>query len=325
MTNEISVWPALPFAEFRDTEATLHMWTQIVGKVRLAQTPLVNHWWNVPLYVDARGLTTSLIPYGSRGFEMRFDFLADELVIETTDGQRKTVALAPRTVADFYADVMSTLDAVGIKIKISTVPVEVASAIPFEEDTVHRAYDAELVKRFFQTLVCSQRVLERFRGLFIGKTSPIHFFWGGFDLAVTRFSGRDAPLHSPVPYTPLKVVREAYSHEVSSAGFCPGYPPDCEPFYYSYAYPEPEGYASARIPLPDARYDQQLREYVLPYDTVRRSDTPDETLLAFLDSTYTLAANLADWDRSELERDWPASARPRPRPSGVRPRPGAHH
>jgi hypothetical protein len=323
MRNESSVWPALPFAEFRDTAATLHMWTQIVGKIRLVQTPLVNHWWNVPLYVDARGLTTSLMPYGTRGFEMRFDFLGDELVIETTDGQRKTVPLAPRTVADFYADVMSTLDSVGIKTKIGTIPVEVPNPIPFDEDTVHRSYDADMVRRFFHVLVHSHRVFERFRGLFIGKSSPIQFFWGGFDLALARFSGRLAPQHPPVPNTPLKVVREAYSHETCAVGFCPGYSPIEEPFYYSYAYPEPEGYATAQIPIANARYDKNLREYVIPYDVVRRADTPDETLLAFLDSTYTLAANLADWHREDLERDGRQRARTRSR--RVRPRPGAHH
>lgn len=325
MPSENAVWPELRFSDFGDTQATLQMWTQIVGKIRLAQTPLVNHWWNVPLYVDARGLTSSLIPYQTRGFEMRFDFLAHELVIETTKGERKTVALAPRTVADFYADVMGTMKSLGLDVRITPMPVEVADPIPFDQDTIHRSYDAELVQRFFTILVHSHRVLERFRGRFLGKCSPIHFFWGGFDLAVTRFSGRPAPAHGPVPHTPLHVVQEAYSHEVSSAGFSPGYPPVDEPFYYSYAYPEPEGYASGKIPLAPARYDENLHEYVMPYEAVRRAYSPEDTLLAFFDWTYTLAANLADWDREDLERETPGTTAQRPRTSGVRPRPPAQH
>jgi hypothetical protein len=323
MANEDEVWPRLAVGEWRDTYATLHMWTQIVGKIRLSQTPLVNHWWNVPLYVDARGLTTSLMPCGARGFEMRFDFFAHELVIETTDGGRRTVALAPRTVADFHADVMGALRALGMDVRIWTTPVEIADPIPFENDTVHRSYDAEHVQRFFRILVASQRVLERFRARFIGKCSPVHFFWGAFDLAVSRYSGRLAPPHPPVPNTGLSVVQEAYSHQVCSAGFWPGGPPMDEPMFFSYAYPEPYGYAAAEVEPPEAHYHEILRECVLPYEAVRTARAPDDALLVFLETTYDAAAELGHWDREALDRTLPERPRSLRRAIVSRHRPGA--
>lgn len=316
-------WPSLPFEEWRDTCATLHMWSQIVGKIRLAHTPLVNHWWNVPLYVNARGLTTSLMPCASGGFEIQFDFHEHELVIETTDGRRATVALAPRSVADFYAEVMSVLQSLGLDVHIWTMPVEVADPIPFEKDAVHRAYQVDCVERFFDILVRTQRVLETFRSRFLGKCSPVHFFWGSFDLTVSRFSGRLAPPHPPVPNTALSIVREAYSHQLCSAGFWPGGAGFEEPIYYSYAYPEPFGFAAAEVRPTQAHYDEQLREYVVPYDAIRTSPLPDAALLSFYESTYDASAELGRWDREALERDGIERAELRRRPLVARSRPGA--
>jgi hypothetical protein len=322
MANQEHVWPSLPFAEWQDTYATLHMWMQIIGKIRLAQTPLVNHWWNVPFYVDARGLTTSLMPTGSRGFEMRLDFIAHELVVETTDGRRRTVALAPRTVADFHAEVMSVLESMNIHPRIWTTPVEVDTPIAFEKDTVHRSYDARYVERLFDILVQSQRVLERFRARFLGKCSPIHFFWGSFDLAVSRFSGRLAPPHPPGPNMPETITREAYSHQLCSAGFWPGGVVFPEPIFYSYAYPEPFGFAAAPLRPAEAHYDEQLQEYVVPYDAIRNAPSPDDALTAFLDSTYEASAELGHWDREALDRDWTARPGARRRSAAPRGRPG---
>jgi len=302
MASKDHVWPALPLAEWRDTYDTLHMWTQIVGKIRLAQSPLENHWWNVPLYVNARGLTTSLMPIGARGFEMQFDFIAHELVIETTEGKCRGVALAPRTVADFYSEVMSALHSLAIDVPIWTTPVEVEHPIPFERDTVHHSYDPTYVRRLFDVLVSAHHVFERFRSRFVGKCSAIQFFWGGFDLVVSRFSGNLAPPHPPVPNIATSIVREAYSREVCSAGFWPGGGPASEPIFFSYVYPEPAGYASAVLEPASARYDENLCEYVVPYEAIRTADSPDETLLAFLESTYAAAAELAHWDRAALER-----------------------
>lgn len=324
MANPEHVWPSLPFAEWRDTYATLHMWMQIVGKIRLAQTPLVNHWWNVPLYVDARGLTTSLIPTDHRGFEMKFDFIAHELAIEVTDGQRGAVALAPRSVADFYAELMSVLASFGIDVRIWTMPVEVDQPIPFEKDAVHRAYDPEYTERLFDILLQSQRVLEKFRARFIGKCSPVHFFWGSFDLAVSRFSGRLAPPHPPVGNTAQSITREAYSHQLCSAGFWPGGEILQEPIFYSYAYPEPYGFASAALRPEQARYDEQLREFVVPYEAIRTAASPDDALTAFLDSTYDASAELGHWDREALDRDWSERPGSRRRDVSARVRPGAH-
>jgi len=290
-------WPELRYAAWADTCATLHMWTQVVGKIRMAKTPPVNHWWHVTLYVTARGLGTSPIPDSARTFEMNFDFVRHQLCIDTTDGQRREIALRPMSVADFYARVMATLGEMGIEAPINTTPSEVADPIPFEQDTTHASYDADAVSRFWHALVSTCNCLARFRGGFLGKVSPIHFFWGGFDLAVTRFSGRRAPPHPPVPGMPLAMIREAYSHEVSSAGFWPGAPGGADAVFYSYAYPEPPGYAAAPVRPAAAFYSNELREFLLPYEAVRTSATPEDDLLAFLESTYDAAATCGDWPR----------------------------
>src|SRR5262245_6430119 len=296
-------WPDLPVSAWQDTRDTLHMWTQVVGKVRLALEPMMNHWWQVPLYVSANGLTTSLMPYGhGRGLEMTFDFQRHVLDIQTTDGDRREVRLAPRSVADFYAEVMSRLDELDMPVEIMPRPVEVPVAIPFADDDEHDGYDAEYASRFWRSLVQAQRVLTKFRGGFIGKASPVHFFWGGFDLAVTRFSGRPAPPHpGGIPNCPDWVAREAYSREVSSCGYWPN--GDAEGAFYSYAYPEPDGYPQWAV-SPDgaARYDPTYQEFLLPYQHVRSAGDPDAVLLTFFQSTYEAAADLANWDRPALER-----------------------
>jgi hypothetical protein len=291
-------WPDLPLASWSDTLATLHMWTQVVGKVRLALTPLVNHWWNVPLYVTARGLTTSRIPYGPRAFELRFDFLAQELVLETSDGTVSTLALEPRTVADLYQACMAMLRAAGIAVKIWRMPVEVADPIPFDDDRVHAAYDAEKAATFWRILVSVNAVFEQFRAGFIGKVSPVHFFWGSFDLAVTRFSGRRAPERPGAD----RVTREAYSHEVSSVGFWPGGGAVPGAAFYSYAAPAPEGFGAAVVRPAAARWDAGLGEFLLMYDDVRASASPSGDVLQFCESTYAAAAELGKWDRGALER-----------------------
>lgn len=291
-------WPELPLDNWRDTYTTLHMWTQVVGKIRLRLTPLVNHWWNVPLYVTARGLTTSRIPYGERAFELRFDFLAHELVLETNDGVVKQLPLRPMTVADFYRDCLEMVRSAGIDVRIWRMPVEIPTPIAFDEDRVHNAYDAEAVGRFWRILLSANAVLEEFRGRFIGKCSPVHFFWGSFDLAVTRFSGRRAPERPGAD----AMTREAYSHEVSSVGFWPGGSGVNGPAFYSYAAPEPAGFREAKVQPAGARYDAQLGEYLLMYDEVRRAESPSAALMAFCQSTYEAAANLGKWDRAALER-----------------------
>jgi len=298
----VGLWPALPLNEWKDTYATLHMWSQIIGKIRMAQSPMVNHWWHVPLYVNARGLTTSAMPYGDRTFEIRFDFLSHLLHIDTCDGASQTIALEPRSVASFYNEVMERLRSLGIEITINTTPCEVLDPIPFEKDTEHNSYDAEYVTRFWRILVQADRIMQRFRSSYIGKVSPVHFFWGGFDLAVTRFSGRVAPRHSPVPNIPDSVVLEAYSHEVSSCGLWPGGYGIESPVFYAYAYPEPAGFRDRSVRPGEALYSSELGEYILPYDAVRASDSPDETLLAFLQDTYDAAADCGGWDRAALER-----------------------
>jgi len=301
--SDHETWPAIPYEEWKATLATLHLWTQIVGKVRLVQTPWVNHSWHVPFYVTARGLTTSPIPYGARSFEIRFDFLDHQVVIETIEGGVEVISLAPRTVADFYQELFARLKALGLDISIRTTPSEMPDVIPFEQDRVHAAYDAEQVTRFWRALVQADRVLRTFRSRFIGKASPVHFFWGGFDLAVTRFSGRRAPLHpGGVPNLPDWVAREAYSHEVSSCGFWPGGEALPEPVFYSYAYPEPEGFKQATPRPAGAHYNSDLGEFILPYDDVRQASSPDAALLEFLQDTYEAAADLAAWDRQALER-----------------------
>ncbi len=297
-------WPALPLEEWKDAYATLHMWTQIVGKIRFAQTPWVNHSWHVALYVTSRGLTTSPIPYGEQTFELGFDFIDHRLVIETSGGDVRFIELRPRPVADFYSEVMSVLRSLGLDIRIHTLPNEVADPIPFEKDRQHASYDPDYANRFWRILVQTDRVFKEFRARFIGKCSPVHFFWGSFDMAVTRFSGRTAPPHpGGVPHLPDVVAREAYSHEVSSCGFWPGGGPLPYPVFYSYAYPAPEGFKDAPVKPPGAFYSTDLGEFILPYDEVRKAGQPGEMLLDFLQSTYEAAANLAKWDRPALERD----------------------
>jgi len=299
-----SDWPELPFAELSETAATLHLWTQVVGKIRLARTPWTNHSWHVPLYVTARGLGTSLIPYGGRSFEIDFDLLRHRLVIQGTDGAERSVPLQPGSVAAFYANVLEALAGLGFEIRIHTTPSEVADGVPFEKDTQERRYDREMATRFWRALAQIDRVLKEFRARFIGKCSPVHFFWGSFDLAVTRFSGREAPPHpGGIPNFPDWVAREAYSHEVSSAGFWPGGGGVEQPSFYSYAYPAPDGFAKARVSPSAAYFSNELGEFLLAYDEVRSATSPDEVLLAFLQSTYEAAANLAKWDRAALERE----------------------
>ena len=291
-------WPALPLEAWKDTYATLHMWMQIVGKVRLALTPLVNHWWNVPLYVDARGLTTSAIPYQNDVFEIRFDFLDHQLVLQTSEGLRKTLPLAPRTVAAFYRDFLALLDSAGITAHIWKMPVEIPNPIPFDEDTVHASYDPEYAQRFWRILVSAGHVLTEFRSRFIGKSSPVHFFWGSFDLAVTRFSGRRAPERPGAD----RITREAYSHEASSVGFWPGGGEVQGAAFYSYMAPEPAGFREARVQPAAAFYQPKLGEFLLMYDDVRRAASPSRALLDFCQSTYEAGAILANWDRASLER-----------------------
>lgn len=294
-------WPSLPLNEWRKTYATLHLWTQVVGKIRLAQAPLVNHWWQVPLYVTCRGLTTSPIPYGVRAFQIDFDFIDHRLVIQTSDGAMDSFPLQPRTVADFYGMVMGRLHSLGLDIRIWTTPVEIANPIPFEADREHGAYDPDFAHRFWRILVQTDRVFTAFRARFVGKVSPVHFFWGSFDLAVTRFSGRPAPAQPNAD----RMTREAYSHEVSSCGFWPGGGGIEEPAFYSYASPQPPGFPEAPVRPDAAFYSREIGEFILPYDDVRQADAPDEMLLDFLQSTYEAAANLGHWERAVLERAEP--------------------
>ena len=302
MTEIISHWPALPFDEWKETCATLQLWTQIIGKIRLACAPLVNHYWQVPLYVTSRGLTTSAMPYERRSFQIDFDFLDHRLVIQVNDGTEEIIALAPRSVAEFYREVMGRLRSLGLDIRIWTMPVEFPDPIPFENDHIHRAYDAPSAQRFWHALVLADQLFTIFRARFIGKVSPVHFFWGGFDLAVTRFSGRPAPPHPGAPNLALHVARESYSHEVSSCGFWPGNGGYGRAAFYSYAYPATEGFARAVLRPSSAFFDQGLGEFILPYDAIRNSSSPDENVLDFLQTSYEAAANLANWDRRALER-----------------------
>jgi hypothetical protein len=303
-SDGVNLWPSLPFEEWRETLATLHMWTQVVGKVRLAQAPLVNHWWQVPLYVSARGLTTSAMPYGERVFQIDFDFVSHRLLIETGDGESREMALAPRTVKDFYGEFMSLMRSLELDVKIWTTPVEVENPVPFEQDEAHASYDPEYANRFWRALVQADRVFQRFRSGFVGKCSPVHFFWGSFDLAVTRFSGRRAPAHPGTPGVADSITREAYSHEVSSAGFWPGGGALPEPIFYSYAYPEPQGFKDFKVgPERAAYYNTDFKEFVLPYETVRVANEPERDLLQFLHDTYEAAATLGNWDRAALERE----------------------
>ncbi len=293
-----TAWPALPLAEWQATYDTLHMWSQIAGKIRLELSPRMNHWWEVSLYVDARGLTTSPIPYNSEIFSLRFDFLDHDLIIETSSDKTARIPLRSVPVAEFYGEVMSNLTSLGINVHINTKPMEVADPIRFEDDYTHRAYDPEYAQRFWKVLVASDTVFKEFRSFFQGKCSPVHFFWGSFDLAVTRFSGRRAPDR---PGADL-ITREAYSHEVISAGFWPGGGGISGPAFYSYTVPEPAGLASARVLPGETFYHKGLGEFLLMYDDLRRAASPGETLLEFLQSTYEAGAGLARWDRESLER-----------------------
>jgi hypothetical protein len=297
-----SLWPDIPRAAWRDTTDTLQLWTQIVGKIRLAQTPWLNHGWHVTLYVTAKGLTTSIIPWRGRFFEIEFDFIEHKLDIRTSDGTARTIELKPRSVADFYRAVMTALTELGIPVAIDERPCEIADAIPFSKDNTHASYDAEYAQRFWRALLQIDRVLKQFRTSFVGKASPVHFFWGSFDLAVTRFSGRTAPAFSgKAPGLAQEVMQEAYSHEVSSAGFWPGGPGVDYPAFYSYAYPVAEGFSQHAVRPTGAFFSKELGEFLLPYDTVRQAPDPDAALLEFLESTYEAAAISAKWDRAALE------------------------
>ena len=296
--DDPELWPALLLESWKNTYTTLHMWTQIVGKVRLALTPLVNHWWNVPLYVSARGLTTSPIPYRNATFELWFDFIQHQLVLELSNGSQKMLPLAPRSVAEFYQEFMRMLRSVGIEVKIWRMPVEIPDPIPFDQDQLHAAYDPAAAQTFWRILLTVHRVFYDFRSRFIGKSSPVHFFWGSFDLAVTRFSGRSAPERPGAD----RITREAYSHEVSSVGFWPGSGQITDAAFYSYSAPEPLGFRDAPVLPKAARYDSQLSEFILMYDDVRNNALPSSALLDFCQTTYEAAATLGTWDRDALER-----------------------
>jgi hypothetical protein len=299
MSND--AWPELKFSEWQDTLATLHMWTQVVGKIRLRQTPLVNHWWNVPLYVSARGLTTTAMPYRERYFEIEFDFIDHKLRIECSDGALKTLALRPQSVADFYAEVMAALRELKIEIRIWSMPVEIPNPIRFEDDTTHTSYDPESANRFWRALLKMDPVFQEFRARFTGKVSPVHFFWGSFDMAVTRFSGRPAPPREGADV----ITREAYSHEVISHGWWPGNK-DMEAAFYSYTTPEPHGLADVvaqgKIRQAQTFYSPEMKEFFLLYDDVRKADSPEKALMDFCQTTYEAGADLAGWDRAALEK-----------------------
>jgi hypothetical protein len=298
-------WPSLPLAEWDATRQTLHMWMQMVGKTRLALAPMQNHWWHVPLYVTSRGLTTSPMPYGARAFEVQFDFIDHQLRIETNAGATTTISLRPRSVADFYHEYLKALAQLGIVVKFWPVPVEVDHTVPFPEDRTHASYDAGQVQRFFEMLSHADRIAKRFQGRFLGKSSPVHFFWGAFDLALTRFSGRRAPEPEKTEWW---VLREANSHEEFSVGFWPGSGTVTEPAFYAYARPEPAGLAAASIGPAAAYYSRELADFILPYEAVRSTPSPDQAVLDFYQSAYAAAANLARWDRATLDRppaEWP--------------------
>lgn len=300
----MDAWPTLPYPAWKDTCATLHLWTQIVGKIRLVQTPWVNHSWHVAYYLTARGLTTSPIRYGERVFQIDFDLIDHRLLLQTGDGGVRALPLEPRSVADFYRAVFAQLEGLGLRIAINATPNELVEATPFEEDERHRSYDRDAVRRFFAALLQADRVLKEFRARFRGKCSPVHFFWGSFDLAVTRFSGRPAPEHpGGVPHLPDRVAREAYSHEVSSCGFWPGSEALPEPAFYAYAYPEPPGFKDRTARPAAAYYHPVLCEFILPYDEVRQARSPDAALLAFLQSTFEAAAELGRWEQAGLQTD----------------------
>jgi hypothetical protein len=308
--SENSLWPELPLTAWADTCETLLRWTQVVGKVRLKTTPLVNHWWNVTYDVYARGLVAPANAWNGRLFDVAFDLVDHRLLIATNDGRMESLALRPMSVADFYAEFMQRLRRLDIDVHIWTMPSEIENAVPFEQDGSHAQYDADYVSRFHQALLQTARVMEEFRSRFIGKASPVHFFWGSFDLAVTRFSGRTAPpLKSATPNVAAWVMAEAYSHEVSSCGFWPGNGGYGRAAFYVYAYPEPAGYGDTRLRTAGAFYDKNVGQFILPYDAVREARDPDALLLGFLQETYEAAADMAGWDRKSLER---ADRGPRP-------------
>lgn len=309
---EAAAWPELPHTKWADTLETVHMWSQIVGKIRMELSPWVNHSWSVPLYVTPRGLTTSSIPYGGGTFQIDFDFVGHKLPIVTSDGQVQTVALRHKTVAEFHAEVLAVLEGMGVRVSINPIPNELPDPIPFPEDETHGTYEPDHVAALHGALVQTARVMSEFRARFIGKVSPVHFFWGSFDLAVTRFSGRAAPPHpGGMPNLPDVVAREAYSHEVSSCGFWLGNREAPDPIFYGYAYPTPDGFSEAAVQPKDAFWLADLGEFALPYEAARGSDAPDENLIAFCQSTYDAAADLAEWDREKLE--WERGYRPLPR------------
>jgi hypothetical protein len=301
LSDASECWPTIRLAEWKDTYATLHMWTQIVGKIRLELTPKVNHWWNVPLYLSSRGLTTSLIPYLDRTFDMEFDFFQNQLVIRTSDPKTASVALGPRSVADFYHEVMAALRSLAIEVHIWKMPVEVADPIPFDQDHLHAAYDAEQVRRLWRILLSLDAVFKVFRSRFVGKSSPVHFFWGSFDLAISRFSGRRAPPRNDPDPVLRKIMQEAYSHEVISAGWWPGSGDIQEAAFYCYAAPAPAGFAERAVLPAQAFYHSGIGEYLLMYDEVRQAKSPSATLLDFLQTTYEAGATAGKWDRQALE------------------------
>ncbi|MDX1646461.1 MAG: DUF5996 family protein [Longimicrobiales bacterium] len=307
-----SAWPALPYSEWTDTLETLHLWTQIVGKVRTELSPWRNHSWSSALYVTPRGLTTTSIPHEGRIFEMSFDLVAHQLVMEVSDGSVATISLEPKSVRAFYAQVMERLETLGLEVSIHPVPNELETVVPFAEDDAHDAYDARHVEPLRRALVQADRVMRVFQAGFVGKVSPVHFFWGGFDLAVTRFSGREAPEHpGGFPNLPDEITREAYSHEVTSVGFWPGNRDNPEPIFYAYAYPAPDGFPDASVRPDEAFWLEELGEFALPYEAVRSAESPDDALLSFFESTHAAAAERADWARSALE--WERGYRPVPR------------
>lgn len=305
-TPILAPWPSIPWQAWEETATTLHRWMQVVGKVKLALATPVNHWWHVAFMLTSRGMSTGPMRYPKRAEEgwvqIDFDFIAHRLVISSSTGERETVGLAPISVAAFYRTFMERLDRLGCRVHIWTMPVEMANPIPFEEDEEHQAYDAEAAHHFWIALLHSAQVMEQFRSLFIGKASPVQFFWGSFDLATSRFSGRKAPLHAPVPNLGDFVVQEAYSHEVSSCGFWPGNALLPEPAYFAYTYPAPPGVEKASIQPGAGRFDMTLGEFILPYEAVQKSKAPEALLLAFFQSTYQAAADLSSWDRAALER-----------------------
>lgn len=301
--TQVDPWPALPFASWAGTATTLHMWTQIVGKIRLAQSPWLSHSWHVTLYVTPSGLTTGTIPHGDRAFSIEFDFVDHELAIQSSDGDVARLPLEPQDTADFYSSVIGALDGMGLPVTINTSPNEIAEPIPFPEDRTNRSYDPLAARRFHRVLHDVNRVFTTFRADFLGKASPVHFFWGSFDLAVTRFSGREAPDHpGGLPNLPLWVAQEAYSHEVSSAGFWPGSPDFPQALIYSYAYPSPDGFGDAKVRPDAASWSTDLGEFVLPYEAVCNSDDPDRILLDFLESTFVAAAATGGWDLDNIQR-----------------------